>query len=477
MFAAATLGAAAALAIVTQDQTRLLAAPRSDAASQAVLWQGETLEIRGQRLGYWQVYDHRRERAGHVRAEQVRTTSLKPADANELLHVLRFVRDTPGAEALGIGYAAAYLKAAAVQAITAEPFDALGVMAERLARRASTRQGKPETLTAHLEVAASYGVVIKGYETDGAIRLCYDGDAFRRVLADPAAQPEQQARAALALTRDDCIAPALRPHERIAHDRWRAEVLDRIAPAALASLGETTRNRLRLRRAGVWATLAFGAARRNEPAVPAAERALIELAAVNKAELADEDSAEHAEAAVRVGASRWASLAVPVAAPARLAVQAVAGEPGQTCILLIDPKQPAGAAPLHRRCTHALVWAASARTAPDAQALTLAVQPLAGWRELWVYRKAAGAWTLDVLPPAAVTSPELGYVEHAGWLPDGQRFLLAREARVDGRFKRSFEVVSVATLATEKRASDPGLLLAFGRFADPQWKRGTVSLR
>jgi len=130
----------AVIAIVTQDQSALRAAPRESAAQQAVLWQGDSLEIRGQKGDYLQVYDHRRERAGYIRATQVRSQSLAPEAAAELLSVLRFLRDTPGSEALGISYAAAYLHAAPAAAIDGEAFDALGAMAERLARRASLRQ-------------------------------------------------------------------------------------------------------------------------------------------------------------------------------------------------------------------------------------------------------------------------------------------------------------------------------------------------
>ena len=120
-------------AIVTQDNTALRAAPRDSAATQAVLWQGDALEVRGQRADYLQVYDHRRERAGYVRATQVRTTNLKAEDAPELLAVLRFVRELRGSEALGLAYSAAYLKAAPAGTATAEAFDAMGQMAERLA--------------------------------------------------------------------------------------------------------------------------------------------------------------------------------------------------------------------------------------------------------------------------------------------------------------------------------------------------------
>jgi hypothetical protein len=104
----AALAAAAAhanpgLAIVTRDQAPLRAAPRDSAPANAVLWQGEALEVRGERMDYLQVWDHARERGGFVRASQVRRAGLAAADASELLAVLRFLRDTPGEEALGIG--------------------------------------------------------------------------------------------------------------------------------------------------------------------------------------------------------------------------------------------------------------------------------------------------------------------------------------------------------------------------------------
>lgn len=482
MMLLATLAAAAAptlasLAIVTQDQAALRAAPRDSAAQQAVLWQGDALEVRGERMGYVQVYDHRRERAGYVLAAQLRATTLAPAEAPELLAVLRFVRDTPGAEALGIGYAAAYLKAAPAGTITAEPFDALGSMAERLARRASQRQfGKTnDAIAAHLEVAGAYGVQFKSFERDGAIRLCYDGDAFRRVFA-LAASAEQRARAALALTRNDCIDPQMRPIERAELDRWRAELLDRIDASQWQQLAEPLRNRLRQRRAGVWSAIAFARSRQGElqPAAAAAGRAIDELAAVNKNELSDDDRLDFDDAGLRVSAVRWAAQPV-LAAAGRLRLVTAPGEPGQTCAMLTDANHDA-TTPLAKRCSFGVIWAASASVQATGRALALAVQPLEGWRELWVFRARADGWVIDVLPPAAA-NPELGVLEFAGWVPGADKLLLAREARVDGRIKRSFEVASLATLNTEKQASTPTLLALFGKWQDPAWKRGTLSLR
>jgi hypothetical protein len=466
---AATL---AALAIVAHDGAPLRAGPRESQPQQAVLWQGDALEIRGQRLDYLQVYDHRRERAGFVHISQVRTTSLKDSEAPELLAVLRFVRDTPGAEALGIAYAAAYLKAAAVEKIDAEPFDALGVMAERLARRATLRQGRADALSAHLEVAAHYGVHIASVERDGAITLCYDGEAFRRVLALPGAAA-QRARAALALTRHDCVDPNLRPFERLQFDQWRAEVLDRVDVKQMAQLPEQTRNRLHLRRAGVWASLAYQQARRGGDTGAAAQRAVAEIGVIARDQLSDDDLVDYADAAMRVSASRWAG-AVAAASKARLAVLTRPGQPGETCVLLVDARRDAEH-PLARRCTWGIVWEGSASANAAGNALALAVQPLDTWRELWLFRQVAGEWTIEVMTPS-VNVPGVGYVEFAGWVPGGERMLLAREAMDKGKPKRSFEVLQLANLATEKRASDAGLLALF-RWQDAGWKAHSLSLR
>jgi len=466
------LAALVLVAIVTQDQTPLRAAPRESALQQTVLWQGDTLEVRGEQLDYVEVYDHRRERAGYVQTWRVRPYPLDPSSAPELLAVVRFLRDSPGMEALGIGYVALFLKAAPAEAIGAEIFEALGTMAERLARRASARRNKPgdEVLAAHLEVTAGYGVQIRGFEKEGRVQFCYEGDAFRRVLAFSSTD-EQRARAALALTWPECVSPDLEPVQRYELDLWRAEVLDRVAVDRLPGyLG----NRIRLRRAGVWASLAFHRTRRGDSPQEAATRALQELAGVNKAELAEDDRTAYTEAAVRVGTSRWAAeyLASPAGA---LSLIATPGQPGETCVKLINAPQNAQA-PLFERCTYGMVWTASARANPRGTALALAVQPLDTWRELWIFRKGDVGWTVDVLAPGA-NGPDLGYLDFAGWVPDGTRMLAAREVRTDGKFKRSFEIIRLDTLEVEKQAESPEALTPFYRWQDPEWKRQTLAIR
>lgn len=460
------------LAIVTQDQAALRAAARDSSAQQATLWQGDVLEIRGRRGDYLQVYDHRRERAGFIREVQVRRVSLAPGDAPELLAVVRFLRDAPGAEALGIGYAAAYLKAVPAESLTAEPLDAIGAMAERLAKGASVdRKVKDPALAAHLDVAAQYGLKVKSFDRNGHMQICYDGEVYRRVLAMPSAEPDQQARAALGLTRHECIDPGVGPSDRYQLDLWRATVLDRVPATGLDPM---LASRLHARRAGVWSSVAFEQVRRGEPPQAAAQRAMQELTAVNVGDLGDDADPEYTEAAVRVGTVRWA--AEFTSRPSgRLAVATAPGAPGETCVTLEDTRHPIGN-PLLKRCTYGTVWAASARGNSAGTALALAVQPLDTWRELWVFRKGAQGWTVDVLPPGT-SNPDLGYVEFAGFTPGAKRMLVAREVRADGRFRRRFEVLRLDTLVADRQASEPDLLPDFERWQDSAWKHQTVALR
>jgi hypothetical protein len=435
------LALTAMLAIVVQDHASLRAAPRSSAAELTRLWQGDVLEVRGEHAGYLKVYDYRRERGGYLRGDSARAVELSEAAAPELLAVLRFLRGSRGSEALGISYGAAYLKAAAAQAITAEPFDAMAQMAERLADQASGSADHLTEFAPHLEVVEQLGVRMREFERNGRMQVCYDGELYRRVLSFPSARPEERAQAVLGLTRPDCIDPDLAPVPRASVDTERSQLLEQVKDGDLNAM---TRSRLHARRAAVWASLAYEQDRRREPAGAAAERALAELLVVDPAELGDDRRPEYIDAVLRVSAIRWAGE-LPVPQPGRLTLSAAPGDPGQTCVALEDANRPQAPA-IIRRCTYGIVRMASIQRIPQGPALVLAVQPLESWRELWVFHERAGSWTVDVLSPG-LDNPEEGYVEFAGYAPATRRLLVAREVKDHGRYRRSFEELRLDDLA------------------------------
>jgi hypothetical protein len=461
----------ALIALVTTDEAALRAAPRDSAPKQAVLWQGDALEVRGERLGYLQVYDHRRERAGYVRAWQVRTWEPDEAHAAELLAIVRFLRDTPEREALGIAHAALFLKAAPAVAIGTEVFDALGTMADRLARRASQRFAisSSNQVAGHLDVVRGYGIGFASFPRDDRTQVCADGEAFRRVLA-LGGTDEERVRAALGLTRPECVDPALPPVTRRALDEWRADVLGRVD---LAKTPDFMASRVRLRRAVVDAALAFERTRQGETdrARAAGEASHAALAGVDRRPLADDELAAYDEAAMRVGASRWAA-AVAFPPPSSLHLETSARPTGETCLRIV---RKTGEKPLIERCTYGVAWAASARTDHRETALAVAVQPTDSWRELWVFHEVAGAWTVDVLAPG--TDAEVGYLELAGFSPDASRVVAAREVRTPAGARRTFEVLRLDTLQVEKQSTTIDGIGVFKRWQDPAWRAETVALR
>jgi hypothetical protein len=464
------LALAATLAIVVQDHAALRAAPRASAIELTRLWQGDVLEVRGEHAGYLKVYDYRRERGGYLRGDAARPVELSETAAADLLAVVRFLRESPGSEALGISYAAAYLKVAASRAITAEPFDAIAQMAERLADQASGSTEHATDFAAHLEVVEQFGIRMRSFERNGRMRVCYDGELFHRVLTLPAAQPEARARAVLGLTRPECVDPDLSPGARTAIDTERSLLLEQVKDSELSAM---TRSRLRARRAAVWASLAYAHDRRGEPAGAAAERALAELLSVHPDDLGDDRRQEYLDAVMRVSAIRWAGASFPPQS-GPLTLSTTPGDPGQTCITLEDAHRPRAAAVI-RRCTYGLVRLASIQVIPQGPALVLAVQPLEGWRELWVFHERAGSWSIDVLPPG-LDDPEEGYVDFAGYAPGTRRLLIAREVKDHGRFRRSFEELRLDDLALVRQASSPELLRDFGRWQDLAWRRDTLAL-
>ncbi|HEX4621153.1 MAG TPA: hypothetical protein VH208_06265, partial [Myxococcaceae bacterium] len=229
-----------------------------------------------------------------------------------------------------------------------------------------------------------------------------------------------------------------------------------------ATADPTLGNRVRIRRAGVRAGLAYREARAGKDPSASAEAALSALASVQKSELPDEDVASYAEAAARVGASHWARQSSARAG----GLTASPRQPWETCVRL-------GTA--FERCTYGQVWLASARFASNGN-VALAVQVAPAWTELWVVEKGQSGWTCDVVVPAA-DGPDVGYVEPAGWSPDGRQLLVVRDARVDGQMRLTFEVLDAATLAVKKRATRAAALAAFHRWSDPAWRAETVAVR
>ncbi|HTY93099.1 MAG TPA: hypothetical protein VMC02_04370 [Steroidobacteraceae bacterium] len=470
MMLAPATALATALAIVVQDHTALRAGAQSGALELTTLWQGDVVEVRAERAGYLQVYNDRRERGGYLRSDAVRPLALTPAEAPALLAVMRFLRDSHGSEALGISYGAAYLKAAPPHGLTGEPLEAVALMAERLADSASGSASPGADVGAHLDVVGQFGIHMRTFERNGRMQVCYDGELFQRVLTLPQASAEERALAALSLTRPDCIDPALGPAARAILDEERGAVLDTISERDLTPL---TRSRLHARRATVWAAVAFEQARHGRSSVAAGQRSLAEFAGVQARDLGEDRRSDYADAAVRVSASRWAGVA-SAHKPDGLMVAVTAGEPGQTCVAVQKPQ--AAATPLVRRCTYGVAWPASAQVIAQGQALVLAVQPLESWRELWVFHERAESWTVDVLSPGT-DDPDEGYIEYAGYVPAARRLLVAREVKVHGHIRRSFEELRLADLLTVRQASDPALLRDFGRWQDARWRSDTLSLR
>jgi hypothetical protein len=462
--------AAAVIAIVTQDRVALRAAASGAAARSAVLRLGEALEVRGARAGFLQVYEYDRERGGYVLESQVRQYPLETTSAAAVLENVRLLRELPGMESLAIAHAALYLKLAAPREVSPDAFDAIGSVAERLARRASSRGSRTSegALAGQLDVARAYGLGFSAREDQEQTRICYDGAAWRQVLALEAT-PDARARAALGLTELDCETGSVADRQ-LAHER----AIDTLASVPIERLAPNLQHRLRLRRAAVWSTLAFERARagRQTEAQAAASQALDELARVPRFELAESDAYLYTDAALRVAASQ---AAAEVRAPdaSRLAVTVQTKGSGETCLSLAEKKSPTRL--LIERCTYGQLWVSTVRVSPRSDALAVAVQPLAPWRELWVFHPVAGNWTADVVVPASGAG--VGYVEWAGWTPDGKTMLVARETLVGGRLSRSFEQLDLETLAVVHKAQRPEDLTPFYRWHSPEWRGRTLALR
>ena len=470
------LALALTVAVIAGDHVVLRSSPNRTAAQQAVLWKGDWVEVRGEQKGWLKVYDHRHERPGWVARPITRIVELDDRSAPALRAVIDFLRDAPGAESLGIAYAGLYMKVAPAGGIDAPLLVSLGAMAARLAHRAST-EASDSHAAEQLEVAQSWGLAFTSVERSEGVATCYDGAAFRQALVlSPTAT--DRATAVLGLTDPACDPQTLGATERQAHDEAALGLLDGADPV---QVGGPLGNRIRIRRAVIAARLAWAMGRRDDPKAGAtAEAAVSAFARVDKAELADDDVADFEAAALEVAASRWAAgRAAPVAKNDPKLVL-TAGEPGETCLAIDKPGDKPGDKPADdksaSRCTHGQVWTNSFRVAPDHASAVLAVEPLPGWLELWMFRRAPGGWTIDVLAPTT-DGVDLGYVELAGWSSDGKRAVIVREARSDGAVHRTFQNLTLDPLAIDKQTSTLSGLGPARAWITPEWRGRTLALR
>ncbi len=431
-----------------------------------MLWKGDWLEVRGGKKGWLKVWDHRHERGGWVQGKSVKAIELAEPSAPAVRAVVDFLRDTPGQESLGIAYAAIYLKVAPKGSIDAPLMISIGAMADRLARRASSTNADAATAE-QLDVARSWGIVLTSVEQPDGAHICYDGAAFHGGLA-LAPSPADTAIAVLALTEPGCEPQGLGATAQVAREESRLALLERVDPTRV---GGPVGNQLRIRRAEIAAQLAWATARRGDLAGAAkhAETAFGMFARVDKDELAEDDVPAYGSAAVGVAASRWAALpAVPVAG---MTLQLTAGEDGATCVTLA-----AKSGRSEPTCTHGQVWVQSLRASANRSAAVIAVEPLPGWLELWLYRRVDDGWIVDVLAPNT-DGPDRGYVELAGFSADGAHAVFVRESRTAGVVRRSFESVTVGSLAVDRKASNLGALGAAQKWASAEWRQRTLSLR
>ena len=273
---------------------------------------------------------------------------------------------------------------------------------------------------------------------------------------------------------------ALAPAEARSWNDRRVQALQSIEYPVESALPPALLGRVRLRRAEAYAWRAFDEARRGElePAARAEGKAVHELALTDCGVLAPEDVELYEEVAIRVAASRWATEPAQKAGKRSVDVVFAPRAEGETCVRVVQATGTKTST-LGERCTYGLVWQNALRWSPSGTSATVAVQPLAAWTELWVLRRGRDAsWTIETLTPAT-TDPDTtaGYVETAGFSPDGGRLLVVREARLGAQVTRRFQVVDAATLVVERWAASADKLGAFKRWGSPSWRAGTLALR
>ena len=377
------------------------------------------------------------------------STASTPASAPELAAVVRFLRDAAGYESLGIGYAALALRAAPAGADTSELLASIGTMADRLARRASARradaQGR-DAGRAHRGRRELRREVPGRRRATRARRGARTGLLRRRGVGRRprlAGRGARRAGARRAVPGGRCLPRprCRRPAEARAWNDRRLQALrvDRLRRGGRAAGLARRPGAPAPRRGARLAGLRRGAAGNAEAAARAEAAAVRELALCDRGVLAARGPRSlRGDVAIRVAASRWATETPPKANPrAGPSSRSRRAQPGETCVRVTDGAGDR-ARRLGERCTFGVVWPSALRWAPSGDVATVAVQPLPAWTELWVLRRGAdGTWAFETLTPAT-TEPDIGYVESAGFSPDGRRRAPGRrEARAAGRLARA----------------------------------------
>ena len=448
--------------------------------------------MRGERLDYLQVWDHRRERGGFVEASQVRRTALGRR---------RGARAAGGAalRARGAGRRGARhrrrrgLSAGGAGRDAARRGRRRGVRRARHAwpigwRSASSAGAAPGDAGPSRGGArgaprsrdAATASTFASFERDGAMRICYDGEAFRRVLALPAEPQQQRARRA----RPDAARvhrPGAAGRERAAARRAGAPTCSTAStpaelPATLAQPGRDAPRR-RLERARLPARAPRRAAAAAGGGAARAGRAgRRRRAASSPTTTRPATTTPRSASAPRAGRRRRRRRGAGAAQAC--ASSPSPGEPGETCVLLVDAKRErrrAARAALHlrrssgrgrRRSTAKAMRSRSrcSRWRPGASSGCSAARAARlGDRRCCRRRRVRPAW-------ATPSSP-------AGCRAAGRCWSRARRAAKAGP-KRSFEVVrprrrsAPSARPATRRCSAP-----FQRWQDPAWKRETVSMR
>jgi hypothetical protein len=309
-------------------------------------------------------------------------------------------------------------------------------------------------------------------------------------MAMTGAVAEDRAVAALALTGPGCLDPVTPVAERRAWNDARLTILSEADPSrpAFAHLPPALAHPLRLRTACALTERAHSAAASGQLvlATAATTQARRLLALVDRGQLAPEDQSFYEETAVRVAAIRGLIEGPPPVLQRRgVEVEIASGRPQESCVRVwpAGRKVATGAEPLIQRCSFGVVFAGSVHIADSGRAVAVAVAPLPAWTEQWIFRAGdasrgdSAAWHVDVIPPAlGQPGDDIGYVEVAGFAPDGRQVLVVRDFVLNGRPAKRFEQLG-SDGAVLHWAPTPQRLNAFSRWASPSWRRETLSLR